>query len=426
MVGPDAPQYAATMHSASLASILQGFAAMTVNPLRTALSALGVIIGVASVITTLALTDGLERYAREQIGTKTDLQSLTVDSRTREFRDGFPFPNRGFPVFELADATDLQRELGASGEVTMVARGQAIVGSMSASPHAASVVATLANYLAFGRKDVFAGRFFTDGEASRNAPVIVLSHRLAAELSPTGEAALMVEREVRVHGRPVTVVGVMPPYAGELTFQVFVPVRAAATTFGSSEQVTPSLIVRAASIESVERTKSDIEEWLATRYRDWHQRVAITTSVARLEQAHSNILLIRLILGALAAISLVVGGVGIMNVLLASVAERTREIGVRKAMGARQRDILYQFLAESVAIAGIGSGIGTSMGFAMAFAIAGLVRWQVPGSEELHATVTLGTIVTSILSAAMIGVGFGTFPALRAARLSPIDAIRHD
>ena len=398
---------------------------MMINPLRTALSALGIVIGVASVITTLALTDGLELYVRDQIQTQTDVQSLTVESRTQEIRDGFSFPARGYPIFEIADAAELQRRLGTSGEVTMMASGRAIVGSMTAPPHAASVTATLANYLAFGRKDVFAGRYFTDGEASRNAPVVVLSHNLAAELSPTGDPALMVEREVRVHGRPVTVVGVMPTYTGERTFQVFVPVRAAATTFGSGEKVTPLLIVRAATIESVERTKNDVEEWLATRYRDWRKRVLVTSSLARLEQAHANMLILKLILGALATISLVVGGVGIMNVLLASVAERTREIGVRKAMGARQRDILYQFLAESVAIAGIGSGIGTTMGFATAFAVAGLVRWQVPGAQ-LYAAVTVGTILTSILSAAIIGVTFGTFPALRAARLSPIDAIRHD
>lgn len=425
MVRDDAPEYAPVMSSASLSSILQGFAAMLVNPLRTALSALGIVIGVASVITTLALTDGLERYVRAQIETQTDVQSLTVESRTQEMRDGFAFPARGFPVFQLTDAADLQRKLGDAAEVTMIAGGGAIVGSTSAPPHASSVTATLANYLAFGRKDVFAGRFFTDGEASRNAPVVVLSYRLAAELSPTGDPALMVERDVRVHGRPVTVVGVMPAYTGERTFQIFIPVRAAATTFASAELITPKLIVRAASIESVERTKSDVEEWLATRYRDWQRRVSVTSQVARLEQAHANMLLLKLILGALAMISLIVGGVGIMNVLLASVAERTREIGVRKAMGARQRDILYQFLAESVAIAGIGSGIGTTMGFLTAFAIAALVRWQVPGAQ-LHAAVTAGTLVTSIVSAAIVGVVFGTFPALRAARLSPIDAIRHD
>jgi putative ABC transport system permease protein len=114
-----------------------------------------------------------------------------------------------------------------------------------------------------------------------------------------------------------------------------------------------------------------------------------------------------------------------MNVLLASVTERTREIGVRKAMGARKRDILYQFLAESVAMASVGTGLGTIIGFAGAFGVAGLVRWQVPGAM-LYAAVTPSTIMTSIISAVSIGLAFGTFPALRASRLSPIDAIRHE
>src|SRR6185436_16021909 len=105
--------------------------------------------------------------------------------------------------------------------------------------------------------------------------------------------------------------------------------------------------------------------------------------------------------------------------------ERTREIGVRKALGARRRDILHQFLAESVAIASVGTGLGTVVGLASAFALSALVRWRVPGAA-LQAAVTPGTIVTAIVSAASIGLLFGTFPALRAARLSPIDAIRHE
>ena len=135
--------------------------------------------------------------------------------------------------------------------------------------------------------------------------------------------------------------------------------------------------------------------------------------------------LLQLLMGFLAGISLVVGGIGIMNILLASVSERTREIGVRKAMGARRRDILCQFLAESVAIAGMGSGIGTGIGVATAFAVAGFVRWKLPGTH-LFAAVTEGTLMVSVLSAAIVGLTFGTFPALRASRLAPIDAIRHD
>ena len=134
---------------------------------------------------------------------------------------------------------------------------------------------------------------------------------------------------------------------------------------------------------------------------------------------------LKFIMGSIAGISLVVGGVGIMNVLLASVTERTREIGVRKALGARRRDILYQLLAESVAIAGIGSGIGTTLGFALTFGVAAVMRLQLPGTS-MRASITAETLATAVVTAVATGLVFGIFPALRAARLSPIDAIRHD
>ena len=413
------------MHIASRASIIQGLHVMAVNPLRTSLSTLGVVIGVASVIATLALGDGLERYVRAQLEALTDVQAITITSRTTENRGGFEYPVRGYPVFATPDAGELQRELGGSNTVTMSASGQAIVTSATGAPHAALVTASMANFLAFGGKDILAGRFFTDGEATRNAPVVVLSYKLAEELGPDGDPRTMVGREVRVHGRPVTTVGVMPSYVGERGFQVFIPLRAASMAFGGRAEITPSLLVHAPSLERVEGTKDAVIEWLATRYRDWPARVTVTTQVARLEQARTSMRLLKLILGALAGISLIVGGVGIMNVLLASVAERTREIGVRKALGARQRDILYQFLAESVAISSLGSGLGTSFGFLLAFGVAWLVRWAIPGAQ-LRAAVTFGTLMTAVVSAVVIGLTFGTFPALRAARLSPIDAIRHD
>src|SRR5690349_6237183 len=175
------------------AAIIQGLVAMAIHPLRTALSTLGIVIGVASLTATLALTDGLQRYVREQVARKTDVQTIAVNSRTVEMRDGFAFPTRGFPIFEHADGSDLQRSLGDAAEVTMVAWGEAVIVSGTAPAHIASVTAALANYLTVTKQDVATGRFFTDGEALHNAPVVVLLHKLAAELSPDGNAARMVD-----------------------------------------------------------------------------------------------------------------------------------------------------------------------------------------------------------------------------------------
>ena len=133
------------------------FSAMAANPLRTALCTLGVVMGIASVIATLALADGLDRYARDQIVSSTDVQAVAVNSRTQVYREGFAFPNRAYPVFTLRDADDLQDFLGADGTVTMSVGGSAVVGTATAPPHAASVNGTLANYLLFGMRDVYAG-----------------------------------------------------------------------------------------------------------------------------------------------------------------------------------------------------------------------------------------------------------------------------
>ena len=398
---------------------------MRVNPLRTGLSTLGVIMGIASVIATLALADGLERYARQQVAAKTDVQSITVTSKTEEVRDGFLLPNQTYAVFHLYDAQDLRTYLTPGTEVTMTIGGEVVVTAPVAAPREASLTATLANYLNFGMKNVEAGRYFTEAEVAHDVPVVVLSHKLAAELSPDRRAASMLGRQVRIHGRTFTTVGVMPSVPGETTFQVFLPLRAAALALGLKQAITPAIVVRAPSIEEVDETRNQIIDWLATRYRDWDRRVSIAVSLERLEETRRNLATLRLVLGAFASIALVVGGVGIMNVLLASVAERTREIGVRKALGARKRDILVQFLAESVAVAFMGTSIGTAVGLSLAFAAAWVVRWRVP-TASLYAAFTPATLGVAILSAVTIGLTFGTYPALIAARLSPIDAIRHE
>lgn len=413
------------MNFISGAALAEGLAAMSVNRLRTALSTLGVVMGIASVIATLALADGLEQYTRSRIAAQTDVQSIVVSSKTQEIRDGFSFPNSKYPTFGVRDADDLRAFLGSHIDVTMSVTGEAIVTTPTAPAHAASVKATLANYLLFGMRDVLAGRYFSEVEVARNAPVVVLSYKLARELSPDGRAETMTGRDVRVHGRTMTIVGVMPAYTGETNYEIFIPLRAAATVMGVREGLTPLLFVRAPSVEEVDATEQRVIEWLAARYRDWDRQVSVATSLAQLEQVRSALVVLKLVMVAFASISLAVGGVGIMNVLLASVVERTREIGVRKALGARRRDILSQFLAESVAIASVGTGLGTVIGFTLAFSVAAVVRWRVPGAQ-LRAAVTSATILISIVSAASVGLLFGTFPALRAAGLSPIDAIRHE
>jgi putative ABC transport system permease protein len=186
------------------------------------------------------------------------------------------------------------------------------------------------------------------------------------------------------------------------------------------------LVVQVANVEGVSAAKAVVERWAAGRLGSgWSEQVSIaTSSMMRLDQARKAILVFKMVMGAFAGISLVVGGLGIMNVLLAAVTERTREIGIRKATGARQRDILIQFLSESVAITGAGSVLGVLVGLTGAFGITALIRtWS---DAPMYAALTWETVAVAAAVSIVVGLAFGTFPALRAARLSPIDAIRHE
>ena len=189
----------------------------------------------------------------------------------------------------------------------------------------------------FGTLDMGAGRFFSDAEAAHNVPVVVINHALARELAPTRDPFAMVGQEIRVSERTRRVVGVLAPAEFENpespSFSVYAPIRAAWSILAPPPggRFAPSIQLLAPDLESVTAIEANVIEWLTRRYGRWQDRVRLTLALEQLQQVEQAFLLIKLFIGTLVGISLLVGGIGIMNVLLASVAERTREIGIRKA-----------------------------------------------------------------------------------------------
>jgi putative ABC transport system permease protein len=260
---------------------------------------------------------------------------------------------------------------------------------------------------------------------AHSAPVIVLGHRLATELAASRDPLWLIGRWIRVGGERREVIGITTQAGSESDLVAFAPIRGNALLLqGSSAQRAPTLRLKARSIEAVDTLRAATENWLAERYGLRASKLRIEVGTQRLENAKQAILLSKLLLGFLVALILAVGGIGIMNVLLAAVVERTREIGIRKAVGARSRDIHAQFLVESVTITGAGSALGFVTGLALAFA--GTAVFRMWAGAPIYPVVKPLTAILAILSAITVGVVFGTYPARRAARLSPIEAIARE
>lgn len=298
---------------------------------------------------------------------------------------------------------------------------------------------TLPNHPATRNQHVSAGRFFNDLEMDAAQPVCVLGHEVALKLFPAEDP---LGRDVRVGLNYFRVIGIMEPRARSAASEasldapsanaalgrIFIPLETARRRYGevlarrrggsfeAEKMALHEITVRVVRPEAVIGISEAVKDLLARNHPKKDYKVVVPLELLRRAERTKQIF--NLVLGSIAAISLLVGGIGIMNIMLANVTERTREIGIRRALGARRKDIITQFLVESVLLSGAGGLIGVVLGIAIPFAVAALANMKV--------IVTLWSPIAAFTLSALVGILFGIYPARRAAELDPVEALRHE
>ncbi len=407
-----------------LASFKVALAALKVNALRSFLAMLGVIIGVASVIVMVSVASGAGEAIEARIkALGTNVLVVMPGSFTSGGRRAGEGTALALSEADLAAIrANVPTVVGAAGMVTGSA--PIVVGN---SNWTTSVTGANADYLDVRDWPIAEGRTFTDAELRSGAKVVILGATTERELfggaPATGE-------QVRIKNEPFTVIGTLT-VKGQSGFgtdqddMALVPLATARRRLFGAEQTVPdnlrTIMVEVASAEAMNDTQDEIETLLRQRRHvrpgtpdDFQVRNMAEFIRARSETQS----ILSVLLGATAAISLVVGGIGIMNIMLVSVTERTKEIGLRMALGARRRDILSQFLIEAVTLCVTGGLIGLLIGGSAAIAMSIWGNWPI--------ALKPGLVVIALLSAGLVGVFFGYYPARRASLMNPIDALRYE
>lgn len=408
----------------TLAAVRSAWRALRANPMRSLLTMLGIIVGVAAVITMIAIGQGATERVQEHmkvLGANVMLV-LPGSVNTGGVRQG---AQTSLALTE-ADAQAIAIEVPEVQVAAPNSRAtvQAVYGGTN---WATPVFGATNDYLEARDWSLSSGRPFEASELQGAAKVVLIGQTVARELFGEQDP---LDQVIRLRGVPVTVIGVLArkgqnSWGSDQDDIAIVPIstfrnRVQGDAAGRLKRV-GNIVVKARDGHDMKAAEDNIRDLLRQRMRvqpgaDEPFRIRNLTEMLQAQEASSRTM--TLLLSAVAGVSLIVGGIGIMNIMLVSVTERTREIGLRMAVGARGRDILTQFLVEAITLSLIGGAIGVVLGAIATWAVGQFAGWQV--------SMTLESIALSAGFSALVGVFFGFYPARRAAALLPIQALRHE
>ena len=392
---------------------------VTANKLRTFLTLLGIVIGVAAVISLMSIGRGTQQAITAQIeALGTDLLFVSPKS------DG---------NLTLADANLIASDPRTNFLVAPQISAPASI-TFRGEETSAVVNGVTGVYASVRNLEIDSGNFLSPSHVKNRNEVVVLGYQVAKDIF---DERLPINEYVSINGRKFKVIGVLEEKGGGARFgsedgQIFVPLTTAYYRLTSERTTQGEISISVINVQSisngdlVDKTVEDPKEQISDILRFSHRTTEDDFSVTNLQDVINTLneatAALVVLLGSIAGISLFVGGIGIMNIMLVSVTERTREIGIRKALGAKKRDILGQFITEAVLISVSGGVIGASLGALISYSINRLRLF----GPDFETVITADIAILALTVAGVIGLFFGIYPAARAAKLNPIDALRYE
>jgi len=403
--------------------VMVAMGAVRANLLRSVLTTLGIVIGIAAVITMVALGEGAQRQVQEEIN-RMGTTVLTI--RPGQQRSGGV--SRGDAEMSIDDAIALRAEAGDLIKVSPEQRTGLQISYMRWNSRS-EVMGVWPEYFDIYNIDVVAGRYFTQSEVQGRRRVAVLGAKVLEELDADAftdvPAELIIGETLQIRGIGFEVIGVLAE-KGDAGFlrpdgSIFIPQSTAQYRVMGSRNRLNTIYAATETPEELDRAYAEIDRVLRREHRIRAGEAAdfnISNATDLLATFNETRQTFTMLLAGIAGISLLVGGIGIMNIMLVSVTERTREIGVRKALGASRRAIMTQFLVEALFLCILGGLLGVGAGYGAAATITRVAGWQ--------AAVAPQAVIAAIVFSAGVGLFFGMWPARRAAILDPIDALRYE